>query len=437
MKILEHDDYTPFEYACQLGNISSLKLIFSHQEPQENNPIYLNGLLQSIASNQLEVTAFLFHHPGYQRILEKNQKEIVLHIQEHGHYHLLEILDDILALQLPLPMEELIQPLSLDMPEQIVLQALSAYYQSTISQKTAHQHLEEIQKKLATLYQQHPIDFQVNQKDHIKLPLTWEAFQLMCSSFDSKTQYKMQKAYLENPIHCAWRFFLKQDAWSSQARNFNAHHAEIRWMIILMWTVAHDPYLLNPKEVLSLEERITLFISELAHLHHHEWHEKFLQKFLIHSVLGHPLSKILDSIQLRHEHLTFIESIWQQYLNSLNFETLLQMQLDWSQFLLHPHTEIPQSLQSCRLSETDNQLFEKNMIKKWGARWSDNLALIQESRKNLLSSQSLVLFKESFQHAIDETLEQARSIHFQQFNFFYHDDLTSAIVPLDHHHKVN
>lgn len=437
MKTLEHDDYTPFEYACQLGNIPGLKLIFSHQQPQENNSIYLNGLLQSIAANQLEVTTFLFQQPGYHRILEKHQKEIILHIQEHGHYHLLEILDDILTLQLPLPMEELIQPLSLDMPEQIVLQALSAYYQSTICQKTASQHLEEIQKQLATLYQQQPIDFPINSNDHISLPLTWEAFQVHRSSFDDNTQKKMQQAYLQNPIHSAWRFFLKHDAWSSPSRNFNAHHADIRWMLILMWTVAHDPYLLNPQEVLSLEERITLFISELAHLHHHQWHDQLLQKFLIHSVLGHPLTKILDSVQLRHEHQTFIQSIWEQHLNSLNIETLLQIQIDWSHFLLHPQTEIPPSLLGCRLSDTDNQLFEKNMCEKWGARWSDNLALIQESRKNLLSMKSLILFKDSFQQAIDVTLDQIRSIHFQQFNFFYHDDLASAIAPLDHHQKIN
>lgn len=92
MKQLEHHNYTPFEYACQLGNISSLKLIFTHQEPQENNPIYLNGLLQSIAANQLEVTEFLFQLPAYQRIIEKHQNEIIQRIQEHGHYHLLEIL---------------------------------------------------------------------------------------------------------------------------------------------------------------------------------------------------------------------------------------------------------------------------------------------------------------------------------------------------------
>lgn len=313
MKQLEHHNYTPFEYACQLGNISSLKLIFTHQEPQENNPIYLNGLLQSIAANQLEVTEFLFQLPAYQRIIEKHQNEIIQRIQEHGHYHLLEILDEKLAqdmfnLQIPLPMEEFRHALSLDMPEQNVLQALSAYYQSSISQKSASQHLEDIQEQLASLYQQQPINFQVDTESYLFLPLSWEAFQLLRSSFDDDTQKKMLEAYLNHPIHSAWRFFLNVDPWSSQTLDFNARHAEIRWMLILMWTVAHDPHFLNHDEMISLEDRIALFISELANLRHQAWHDQMLQKFLIHSVLGHPLTKILDSIQLRQEHHEFIKN---------------------------------------------------------------------------------------------------------------------------------
>ncbi|MDQ5884389.1 MAG: hypothetical protein QG556_728 [Pseudomonadota bacterium] len=312
MKNLEHHDYTPFEYACQIGNIPGLKLIFTHQEPQENNPIYLNGLLQSIAGHQLDVAEFLLNHPAYQRIIEKNQKKIIQQLQEHGHYHLLEILDDIMAqdilsFQIPLPMEELHHNLSLDMPEQIVLQTLSTYYQSSISQKNVTQHLEEIQEKLACLYQQQPIAFNLNNDTCLFLPLSWEAFQLLSSSFEDDTQKQMLQAYLTHPIHCAWRFFLNIDPWSSQIIDFNAHHTDIRWMLILMWTAAHDKHLINHLEVDSLEERMSLFINKLANLRHQAGDGHMLQKFLIHSIVGHPLTKILDASQLWHKHDEFIK----------------------------------------------------------------------------------------------------------------------------------
>lgn len=442
MKELEHKDYTPFEYACQLGNISSLKLILSHQSPQENNPIYLNGLLQSIANNQLEVTELLLEHPGYQKIINKNQKEIFKYIQEYGHYHLLEQLDERVthanpAHQMPLPIEELQQSIPLDMPEQIVLQALSTYYQSSISQKSVTQHLQDIQEQLAKRYQQHPVIFSYDGHQQISLPLTWEGFLLMRSTYPESIQEQMLKAYEAHPIHCAWRFFLAHDHFSSQQRGLNANYSDMSWMIILMWTVAHDPNLVNAQETFSLEERISLFINELANLRHIEPDYQVLQKFLIHAVLGHPLTKILDSIQLHEEHRAYLKSYWLQQLNTLNIDSLLQIHLDWCHFILHPHIDMPASLTLFKLYENETQIFKEQMSKKWGSRWSDNLRLFQESTNILQSSRVFLLFQEVFQYALDIALEQARSTQVHQFNFFYHDEFAAQNTPLDHHHKIN
>ena len=55
MKPLEHNDLSPFEHACALGNLSGLKIALSNQAPDVNLAIYLNGLLLAIENQMLNI----------------------------------------------------------------------------------------------------------------------------------------------------------------------------------------------------------------------------------------------------------------------------------------------------------------------------------------------------------------------------------------------
>ncbi len=442
MEGLEHKDLTPFEYACQLGNLSSLKLILSHQPPQDNNPIYLNGLLLGIEFNQTEVVQHLIQQPNYRDIIENNHNFILQHIHENGHFHILEHFDDILEQdyynpQIQLPLDELKQSSPLDISEQIVLKDLIAYYQSTLCHKTHLEHLHDIRDQLSKRYQTHPISFSIDENNTIELPLSWESFQFLKFQYPEDIHEKLVNAYLNHPIHTAWRFFLNHNPWSRNHNQLNAYHSEIQWLIILMWFVAHDLQLLSPDLVKDIDERIELFISELANLQNCPMSIQELQKFLINSVLGHPLNQILNSEKLYTEHQAFLKQHWSNYFQSLRYEDILHAQLDWSHFVLNPHMEPPITIQACHVSDTENLMFEDMMAKKWGDRWTDNLVLIKESRQKLLSSNIFIAFNQCFQAVTETSLNQAKAGYYSQFNFFYNENPEEASMELDHHHKIN
>lgn len=439
MEILEHKDLTPFEYACHLGNLTSIKLILSHQEPYEQNPIYLNGLLLSITSQQLEIFHYLIEHPSYSFIIDKYRPLIIHQIQETGLYHLLDTFEHVLEpnylhQQIELPLEEFKNHKNFDVPEQIVLKDLSCYYQSCLANKTLKYHLDDIREKLANRYQLTPIVYSLADGESLCLPLTYESFIGLKFQYSEHDFQSMQKAYLAHPSHSAWRFLGTSNHWSRQANSIFAYQQDIQWLFILMWFTADDEQLIDLQTIHSVDERVDLFISEIAQFQQNALHAEQLKHLLLKSVLGHPLTKTLDQKTLKLEHQEFLKQHWLQQLNQFHFEELLKIQSQWSQ----QFGELNNQLNHYNLTEIDNQLFEEGMAKKWGSRWSDNLYMMKQSRQQLLNHHLCVRFSSIFLTCLDAAIQNSQASHLKQFHFFYSDsELPEIIHPSNHHHKIN
>jgi hypothetical protein len=439
MEILEHKDLTPFEYACHLGNLTSIKLILSHQEPYEQNPIYLNGLLLSITSQQLEIFQYLIEHPSYSFIIDKHRPLIIHQIQETGLYHLLDSFEHVLEpndlhQQIELPLEEFKKHKNFDVPEQIVLKDLSCYYQSCLANKTLKHHLDDIREKLANRYQLHPIVYSLADGESLSLPLTYESFLGLKFQYSEQDFQAMQKAYLAHPTHSAWRFLETSNPWNRQANSIFSYQQDIQWLFILMWFTAYDEQLIDLQTIQSIDERVDLFISELAQFQQNTLGADQLKYLLLKSVLGHPLTKTLDPKTLKLEHQAFLKQHWLQQLNQFHFEELLKIQSQWSQ----QFGELNNQLNHYNLTEIDNQLFEEGMAKKWGSRWSDNLYMMKQSRQQLLNHHLCVRFSSIFLICLDAAIQNSQASHLKQFHFFYADsEIPEISHHLNHHHKIN
>jgi hypothetical protein len=443
MEILEHKDLTPFEYACHLGNLTSIKLILSHQEPYEQNPIYLNGLLIAISSQQLEIIPYLIEHPCYGLIIDKHRQLIIHQIQEAGLYHLLDTFEQFLEpnwlnQQFELPLEEFKSHQNFDIAEQIVLKDLSSYYQSCLTNKTLKQHLDDIREKLANRYQLSPIIYTFSHGETFTLPLTYESFLTLKFQYNEKDFQLMQKAYLSHATHSAWRFLESTNPWNRQANSIFSYQQDIQWLFVLMWLTAHDPHLIDEKIIENIDERVDVFISELAQFQQQTLPVQNFKNLLLNSVLGHPLTKTLDQKSLKLEHQDFLKHYWSHQLSQYHFEDLLKLQTHWANQFSPPLAELNHLLSACNLSESDNQLFEEGMAKKWGSRWSDNLQMMKQSRQQLLNQHLCIRFSHIFLPCLDFAIQHSQASHLKQFHFFYSDSEShELIMDLNHHHKIN
>jgi hypothetical protein len=423
--MIEHKDFSPFEYACQLGNLMSLKLILSHQEPFEFNPIYINGLLLSIHHHQFEVIKYLFELNAYQPIIQKHRKLIVHEIQEAGLYELLKTFEyllepDLLHEQIELPLEEF-KTQDLHLSEQIVLKDLAAYYQTSISCKSLKKQLHDIQGKIAHLYQLEPISYSLLNGESISLPLTYESLLTLKVQHHETEFQNMIQAYLIHPIHSAWRFLQTENHWNRQANSLFAYGKEVQWLLILMWHAASDQHFINYQEISNIQERIELFIFELASFEMQALANQALINLLLKAVMGHSLCSIFDQKTLKLEHQSFLKKHWTQQLNQYCV-------------LSHDNQKL---ISSCVLSETDNQVFEELMTKKWGSRWTDNLHLIKQSRQQLFNPNLRHQYHHLFQNCLNSAIQNAQKGPLNQYNFFNIDWESSEQQPLNHHHKIN
>lgn len=384
MKLLVHNDLTPFEHACTLGNLSALKIALINQSPDVNNSIYLNGLLISIENQRTNIFRYLIGLDSYKIVLSRYYAQIKNQIKEHGPFFLLSELEDkiyphecdfgitpscylIKQIAPPIFENEKTETQQLNDDEITFINQLSAYYESSLSGQTLETHLQALKNELAKHYQAQPAIH-----EELSLPLDLETFKFINRFVSEDIQNQMLETYYQHPIHTAWRFVASSQTWdlntASPQKSFNICQHEASSLLILVWFASKD------NDFPHAERRLAHFFHTLANINregnrqktqisfeliedNYRQHEvsiddlqwdipcspNQLKKKLLSAIIEHPTTSRLSLDKLYDQALNFITDHWIKLIWNLSLEQYLMLKYYFDKICIDPDITPPDS----------------------------------------------------------------------------------------------
>lgn len=461
MKPLEHDDLTPFEYACALGNLSGLKIALSNQSPDVNKSTYINGLMLAIENQRFDIFRYLISLDSYNAILSRYYHQITRHIEEHSALTLIDELDaktnihespfdidcscyPIEQIELPLFEFEITSAEQLSEYEAACIRELSAYYESSLSGQSLESHLQDLKDELAKRYQAQPAMY-----EEMSLPLDWETFKFINGLVKDDIQSRMLESYYQHPIHTAWRFIASSHAWrlnDTSPKAFDISRHEASTLLILAWFAAKDSNFPHEemriqhffhtlaninRELNRLETQISFDIIDDNYLKHEikidnlKWdmpcYPHYLKRRLLSAIIEHPITVVLDLEKLHSQALDFIIEHWMNIIQELSMEQYLLLKYYLEKRHSNPDIKAPAAFydlyQLFAIDEEKFQHFVHLMQIQWGFRWTNQVDMREKAREFLLND-----ICEQHAHVFASTLREmypeVQQTNMQTLSFF-------------------
>ncbi|KTD22450.1 hypothetical protein [Legionella londiniensis] len=288
--------------------------------------------------------------------------------------------------------------------EQVILDRVYDHYRTKLDKEGGGQNFfKQFKEYLAKNYQKAPAYCMLADKK-INLPLDWYDFKDLLADLKLNDHARKEfqahalKAYYQHTAHTAYRFLSKPNHWMAKNASYvcgnpqrgqgYAYFEAYQEMIAYFWLAASDeetPAIDN----FTIEERQAQFITSLALIGRaHNWDENRLKnktfeeyddlkgdnpscysgikRRLFHSVLGHPMFKILTKEILAQELNSFVYNYYKKVISTDNSK-LIRAELMKKFYLEEPGKNyIPFDLKKVDIEERQQAGFLKELEDKYG-----------------------------------------------------------------------